>query len=127
MCSTVLPTASIGIRVGAAQVVSLVDLDITMSFLGQPLRNRQSAQATYAVPAESISADGRASSRRPPAASWWLTDETSTVDRQLVPPSMDRNERIWLPDRNGTSTVPFGRTTGWPPSPLAPPLGARAA
>jgi hypothetical protein len=22
--------------------------------------------------------------------------------------------------------VPFGRTTGWPPSPVAPPLGASA-
>ena len=58
---------------------------------------------------------------------WWLIDETRTVDRQLVPPSIERNERIWLEvDSNGTSTVPFGRTTGWPPSPCAPSPVARA-
>jgi hypothetical protein len=27
---------------------------------------------------------------------WWVTLETSTVARQLAPPSIDRNERIWL-------------------------------
>jgi hypothetical protein len=46
--------------------------------------------------------------------------ETSTVARQLAPPSMERNERIWPEELwNGTSTVPLGRTTGWPPRPLA--------
>jgi hypothetical protein len=44
--STVLETASIGTLMGAAQVVSLVDLAMTMSLLGQPDRNRQSAHAT---------------------------------------------------------------------------------
>ena len=44
--STVLVVASIGTRNGAAQVVSLVDLLMTMSFEGQPERNRQSDQAT---------------------------------------------------------------------------------
>src|SRR5215208_3784214 len=45
---------------------------------------------------------------------------TSTVARQLTPPSMDRNERI-CPEElwKGTITVPLGRTTGWPPRPLA--------
>ena len=44
--STVLVVASMGTRTGAAQVVSLVDLAMTMSLRGQPERNRQSAQAT---------------------------------------------------------------------------------
>ena len=44
--STVLVVASIGTRIGAAHVVSLVDLAITMSLLGQPDRNRQSDQDT---------------------------------------------------------------------------------
>src|ERR1041385_1203313 len=92
--STVLVVASIGTRTGAAQVVSLVDLASTMSLRGQPERNRQSAHATYTVPAESISAVGSASSRSPPAGSWWLIEETRTVARQLTPPSMERNERM---------------------------------
>src|ERR671931_547965 len=39
--STVLVVASIGTRIGAPQVVSLVDLEITMSLLGQPERNER--------------------------------------------------------------------------------------
>ena len=56
--SRVLPVASIGTRVGAAQVVSLVDLASTMSLLGQPLRNRQSDQLTYTVPVVDASDEG---------------------------------------------------------------------
>src|SRR5439155_17281093 len=102
---------------GAAHVVSLVDLLITMSLAGQPDRNRQSDHATYTVPAESISADGSEPERSPPASVWCCTAETRTVDRQLAPPSMERNDRIWPPLWIGTITVPLGRTTGWPPSP----------
>ena len=72
------------------------------------------------MPALSISAEGSGDSRSPPATVWWLMVDTSTVDRQLAPPSMERNERIWLfSDRYGTITVPLGRTTGWPPRPVA--------
>ena len=41
--------------------------------------------------------------------------------RQEAPPSMERNERIWdwLALFIGTRTVPLGRTTGWPPRPVA--------
>jgi hypothetical protein len=44
--SAVLLVLVIGTRVGAAQVVSLVDLASTMSLRGQPDRNRQSDHAT---------------------------------------------------------------------------------
>src|SRR5262245_22771993 len=90
--STPLVTASIGIRVTGPQVVSLVDLAMTMSLLVQPARKRQSAQTTYAVPGPSISADGNGSSRSPPATVWWsIGPDTDTVARQLAPPSTDRN------------------------------------
>ena len=48
------------------------------------------------MPAASASADGRNSSRRPPATVWWLTDEINTVELQEVPPLVDRKERIVL-------------------------------
>jgi hypothetical protein len=44
--SAVLATGSMGTRTGAAQLVSLVDLAMTMSLLAQLARNRQSAHAT---------------------------------------------------------------------------------
>src|SRR3954452_22602445 len=94
--STVLPVTSIGTRVGAAQVVSLVDLASTMSLLGQPDRKRQSDQVTYTVPAASTSALGSVSSRSPPATSWWLIEETRTVEFHDAPPLVERNERIVL-------------------------------
>ena len=46
-----------------------------------------------------------------------------------MPPSVDRKALIVVssaPD-SGTITVPFGRTTGWPPSPLAFPAVFAAA
>src|SRR6516165_45844 len=55
--------------------------------------------------------------------------ETATVAPQEAPPLVLLNERISsLPakDSKGTTTVPLGCTTGCPPSPVAPPLGARA-
>ena len=44
--STVLEVASIGTRVTGPQVVSLVDLLMTMSLAAQPERKRQSCQTT---------------------------------------------------------------------------------
>src|SRR6266516_4082546 len=71
--------------------------------------------------AASISADGSGLVRRPPATVWRLMLDTSTVARQEAPPSIERNERIWLwlALSIGTSTVPLGRTTDWPPMPVA--------
>jgi hypothetical protein len=112
-------------------VVSLVDVLMTMSLEAQLERNRQSCQTTWAVPAPSISAEGSGLVRRPPATVWRLTLDTSTVARQEAPPSTDRNERTWdwLALFIGTSTVPLGRTSGWPPraQPMLadPPPGTR--
>ena len=44
--SRTLVVASIGTRATGPHVVSLVDLDSTTSFAGQPDRNRQSDQTT---------------------------------------------------------------------------------
>jgi hypothetical protein len=73
------------------------------------------------VPAASISAEGSGLVRSPPATVWRLTLDTSIAARQEAPPSTDRNERIWdwLALFIGTSTVPLGRTSGWPPRPVA--------
>src|SRR5215203_4945320 len=118
--SMVLLVASIGTRVTGPQVVSLVDLLMTMSLAAQPERNRQSCHTTYTLPAASTSAEGSGLVRSPPATVWAWMVETSTEARQLAPPSMERRERIWPEELwNGTSTVPLGRTTGWPPRPLA--------
>src|SRR3954468_2308698 len=118
--STVLEVGSIGTRVTGPQVVSLVDLLMTMSLAAQPDRNRQSCHTTSAVPAPPASAEGSGSVRSPPATAWSWKLETSTEARQLAPPSTERKERIWPEELwNGTSTVPLGRTTGWPPRPLA--------
>src|SRR5215211_492670 len=118
--STALVVASTGTRVTGPQVVSLVDLLMTTSLAAQPERNRQSCHTTYTVPAASISAEGSGLVRSPPATVWDWMVATSTVARQLAPPSTERNERI-CPEElwKGTITVPLGRTTGWPPRPLA--------
>ena len=44
--STVLLVGSIGMRIGAVQVIPFVDVLITMSFDEHPDRNRQSNQTT---------------------------------------------------------------------------------
>jgi hypothetical protein len=87
--STVLPTASIGIRVFGVQVCPSVDVLITMSFDEQPERNWQSCQTTYTFPAPSTSAEGSGGSRMPTTLRIvWLA--TKTVFPQVVPPSVDR-------------------------------------
>jgi len=49
-----------------------------------------------------------------------------TLARQLVPPSIERKERICPFElRYGMITVPLGPTTGCPPRPAAPSLPAR--
>ena len=67
----VLDVGTTGTRLTALHVVPFVDVLYTMSLAEQPLRNRQSAQATYTVPPPSTSAEGRPSpSRMPPAGGW---------------------------------------------------------
>src|SRR5215469_16051250 len=76
------------------------------------------------VPAASIWADGKDRVLKPPATVCALTAATCTNDPQLVPPLVEMKDWIALEfERNGTTTVPLGRTRGWPPSPCGAPAG----
>jgi hypothetical protein len=118
----VLLAASIGIRAGADQESPSCDVEKTMSFELHLTRNRQSSQATYTVPSPPISALGSGLVRRLPATPWKRIPATLTACDQLAPPFVDTNDEI-APFRlsNGTTTVPFGWTTGCPPRPLSCP------
>src|SRR3954447_23546019 len=88
-----------------------------MSFALQARRKRQSAHATYTVPLPSISADGKGPSRRLPATVWWRIVAIVVTALQLAPPLVELNApmAVSFAFAIGTTTVPFGRTTGWPP------------
>src|SRR5689334_24828117 len=88
-----------------------------MSLVLHERRKRQSAHATYTVPAPSISADGSGPSRRLPATVWWRMVAMVVTALQLAPPLVELNAPIAvsLALAIGTITFPSGRTTGWPP------------
>src|SRR5947209_1691901 len=114
--STVLVVGSIGTRTGAVHVLPSVDVLYTMSFSAQPLRNRQSYQATYTLPAPSTSADGSPPPlRRPPPGLWMLTEAMANGPLKDAPPFVDRNASMPAPPPIGMITVPSGCTTGCPP------------
>src|SRR5579862_7763287 len=107
-----------GIRTGAVHVVPFADVLNTMSFELQPVRKRQSDQATNTLPAPSIPAVGRFGLRIPPASRWLSMDDTSTLLPHELPPLVD--VKALMPDPSkGTTTVPFGCTSGSPPKPKA--------
>src|SRR2546430_10494185 len=87
-----------------------------MSFELQAVRKRQSCQATKTLPEPSTSAEISPPLRRPPATLCSVSAATTTDDVHVAPPSVERNARM-LPELYGTTTVPFGWTTGWPDSP----------
>src|SRR4051794_24889829 len=91
-----------------------------MSFELQLTRNRQSCQATKTLPFLSISADGSGSVRMFAATTWSVWSATVFEALQLAPPFDDVKKKTLpkLPE-TGTTTVPLGRTSGWPPRPLA--------
>src|SRR4051812_22054586 len=122
--SALLPTASIGTRCTALHATPSLDVLSTMSFAVHPGSKRQSSHATNTRPAASTSAVGSGLVRRSPATEWKLIRETVLARDHVWPPSVDRNAAM-LPVTvsNGTTTVPFGCTTGWPPSPLGLPAG----
>src|SRR5258707_12086070 len=68
-----------------------------------------------------MSAEGRPlPSRRPPPVLWDCTADTTGLALQDVPPLVEVKALIDEPlVENGTMTVPFGCTRGWPPSPMA--------
>src|SRR4051794_13080855 len=114
-----LLVASIGTRLGADQLVpvELREWLMTMSFVLQPRRKRQSFHTTYTVPAPSISADGKGPSRRPPATASCRMVAIVVTALQLTPPLVELKAPIALSFALsiGTITVPSGRTTGCPP------------
>src|SRR5436190_24356794 len=73
------------------------------------------------LPAPSISAEGSWEDRSSPDSRADCTETAIFEGDQLAPPSVDDVQRIAFPGsfRNGTTTCPFARTSGWPPSPLA--------
>src|SRR3954470_18314723 len=98
-----------------------------MSFVLHDRRKRQSAHATYTVPAPSISADGSGPSRRLPATVWCRIVAIVVTALQLAPPLVELNApmAVSFALAVGTTTVPSGRTTGWPPiTPLLLVAGA---
>src|SRR5437868_6897322 len=123
--SAPLETGSIGTRRTSLQVTPSDEALKTMSFDAQFLRKRQSSHATYTFPAPSISALGSGDVRSDPATSAKREAEIVTALDHVPPPSVDRNAAS-LPFRlsNGTTTVPFGCTSGWPPRPLSLPAVA---
>src|ERR1700733_14975194 len=105
-------------RVTALQVLASIDELITMSLVLQPLRKRQSDQTTNTLPAPSIPTEGRLGLRIPPASRWLSMLAIALLLPQLAPPLVEVNTSM-PPPSNGTTTVPFGCTTGSPPSPPA--------
>src|SRR3954454_660893 len=126
--STPLPTGSIGIRATGLHCSPSPERLNTMSLAAHLASNRQSSQATYTLPAPSISALGSGLVRRSPALGWKLIFEIADSFDQEAPPSSDLNAAI-VPCRlsKGTITVPSGCTTGWPPRPFARPPGTTGA
>src|SRR5438132_449854 len=73
------------------------------------------------MPAASISAEGRGLERNPPATACELTFETSTGAVQVNPPFVELNASTVVSNALfiGTTTRPFGCTSGCPPIPVA--------
>src|SRR5271156_1809548 len=105
-------------RVTALHVLPSAEELITISFSLQPVRKRQSDHTTYTSPAPSIPADGRLGLRIPPASKWLSMLAIASLLPQLAPPFVELNTSMPPPSK-GTITVPFGCTTGSPPSPPA--------
>src|SRR6266700_3324155 len=113
--STPLPTGSIGTRARLDQFTPSLEELKTMSLAGQPGSKLQSSQATWTLPAPSISADGRGDVRRSPETGWKLMVAIVTALVRVAPPSVDPNVAILARpsiDSNGTTTLPLGCTTG---------------
>jgi hypothetical protein len=120
--SAPLVTSSIGTRAASVQLTPSDERLNTMSFELHLLRNRQSSQATNAVPSAAISALGRGLVRRLPATPWKRMLPTVTALVHEAPPLVERKASIFpFSASKGTMTVPSGCTTGWPPRPLSWP------
>src|SRR2546429_6975322 len=121
--STVLDVGSIGMRCTAENVVPFWDVTKTRSFVEQPLRKRQSSQTTKIVPSPATSAEGRGLLRMPPGSTFAVIDVIVNALPKLTPPFVDLVNPSAVSDAlsSGTTTLPFGWTTGWPP--ITPTFG----
>src|SRR4051812_34630927 len=85
--STVVVGGSMGTRLTLDTRPEGLITAYTMSFELQPVRKRQSCQATKIRPRLSISADGNGSVRMLPTTRWSEIVATGRVALQLTPPS----------------------------------------
>src|SRR5579872_2626290 len=117
--STALLVGTSGMRERDVQEVPLFEELMTRSLALQPGRKLQSDQTTYTVPAPSTAALGSPGLRKPPASVCSLSGPILTLRPQLDPPLVDMKAAISpeLKLKIGTTTLPFGWTTGCPPIP----------
>src|SRR5205085_8325390 len=89
----------------------------TRSFVEHPLRKRQSSQTTKIFPSPAISAEGSGPLRIPPGSTFAVIDVIVVTAPKLTPPFVEVvNPRdVSAALSSGTTTFPFGSTTGWPP------------
>src|SRR5439155_11157367 len=101
----------------ADQTVPFVDVTKTRSFVEQFARKRQSSQTTKILPPPSSSAEGSGPLRIPPGSTFAVIDVIVTAWPKLTPPFVEIVNPRAVSDAlsSGTTTFPFGCTTGWPP------------
>src|SRR5438105_787111 len=121
--STMLLVASIGILCTPDHVVPFVEVTKTRSFVEQFARKRQSSQTTKILPSPEISADGSGPLRMFPGSAFAVIDVIVIGWPKLTPPFVETvaPSEVSLALSSGTTTFPFGSTTGWPP--ITPTLG----
>src|SRR4029077_21237302 len=71
-------------------------------------------------PDASMAVDGSGLDRMPAGSPARYTVATLTAPFHDLPPSVEANAMMPLPPSSGTITVPFGWTSGSPPSPASP-------
>src|SRR5919204_4838947 len=121
--STVLLVESIGIRCTPDHVVPFVEVTKTRSFVEQLVRKRQSSHTTKILPSPEISAEGSGPLRMLPGSFFAVMLVIVIGAPKLTPPFVDKTDfRVTsFASSSGTTTFPFGSTTGWPP--ITPTLG----
>src|ERR671936_2366789 len=88
-----------------------------MSFWEQLARKRQSSQETKILPEPSISAEGSGLLRMPPGSVAAEIEVIVNAWPKLEPPFVEivYPSAVALALSIGTTTFPFGCTSGWPP------------
>src|ERR671937_557034 len=121
--STTLFTESIGILCTPDQFVPFVEVTKTRSFVEQLVRKRQSSQTTKILPSPEISAEGSGPLRMFPGSFLAVMLVIVIGWPKLTPPFVDITDSSVssFASSSGTTTFPFGRTTGCPP--MTPTVG----